>query len=120
AGPLEKLSAPRHMTVRIVAQGGHLGFLGWDGAGGVRWAERCVAEWLLHDGYLCGKSTEGRPCRASSSSSTTTPSCTGTSCWKRALSCGRGDLPGRRSRRRPLPPPTCSSTALPTWTTRDR
>jgi predicted alpha/beta-fold hydrolase len=45
--PLEVLAAPSHVTVHVTEHGGHLGFLGWDGAGGVRWAERRVAEWVL-------------------------------------------------------------------------
>jgi predicted alpha/beta-fold hydrolase len=40
------LRLSRHVEVRILDRGGHLGFLGWDGKGGVRWAERRVAEWL--------------------------------------------------------------------------
>lgn len=44
--PFEALQAPGHVTVRIVRHGGHLGFLGWDGAGGIRWAERRVLEWV--------------------------------------------------------------------------
>ena len=31
--PFEELKAPGHVTVRILRHGGHLGFLGWDGAG---------------------------------------------------------------------------------------
>lgn len=46
-GPLEKLVAPPHVRVRVVARGGHLGFLGRDGTGGLRWAERQVAHWVL-------------------------------------------------------------------------
>jgi predicted alpha/beta-fold hydrolase len=44
AEPMETLQAPGHITVRILPSGGHLGFLGWDGAGGIRWAERRVVE----------------------------------------------------------------------------
>jgi hypothetical protein len=44
--PLEGLSVPAHVEVRIVARGGHLGFLGRDGAGGIRWAERRIADWV--------------------------------------------------------------------------
>ena len=44
--PFEALKPPAHVEVRIVPRGGHLGFLGWDGAGGVRWAERVVADWV--------------------------------------------------------------------------
>jgi uncharacterized protein len=43
----ENLPRPAHIQVSILAQGGHLGFLGWDGAGGIRWAERRVADWVL-------------------------------------------------------------------------
>jgi uncharacterized protein len=32
--------------VRITDHGGHLGFLGADGSGGIRWAERRIADWL--------------------------------------------------------------------------
>jgi predicted alpha/beta-fold hydrolase len=46
-GPFEELKAPPNVAVRILPHGGHLGFLGWDGAGGIRWAERRLAEWLL-------------------------------------------------------------------------
>jgi predicted alpha/beta-fold hydrolase len=42
----EALTVPAHVEVQITARGGHLGFLGWDGAGGVRWAERRVVEWV--------------------------------------------------------------------------
>jgi predicted alpha/beta-fold hydrolase len=45
--PFEELKAPPHVTVRILARGGHVGFLGRDGAGGFRWAERYAVEWLL-------------------------------------------------------------------------
>ena len=47
AEPFERLAAPVHVDVRIVPCGGHLGFLGLDGAGGIRWAEQSVASWLL-------------------------------------------------------------------------
>jgi predicted alpha/beta-fold hydrolase len=47
--PFEKLTAPAHVDVRILERGGHLGFLGWDGAGGIRWAERRLVEWLHAD-----------------------------------------------------------------------
>ena len=36
--PFKALKAPDHVTVRIYPHGGHLGFLGWDGSGGFRWA----------------------------------------------------------------------------------
>lgn len=45
--PLEELRLPPHVELRVVEHGGHLGFVGSDGAGGLRWAERRVVEWLL-------------------------------------------------------------------------
>lgn len=45
--PFEDLKAPPNILVRIVHHGGHLGFLGWDGGGGIRWAERRIVEWML-------------------------------------------------------------------------
>jgi predicted alpha/beta-fold hydrolase len=45
--PLKKLIGHANLNVHLVRQGGHLGFLGPDGAGGVRWGERRVAEWIL-------------------------------------------------------------------------
>jgi predicted alpha/beta-fold hydrolase len=46
AAPFEALPALPHLEVHIAPGGGHLGFLGRDGAGGIRWAERRVADWL--------------------------------------------------------------------------
>lgn len=43
---LEKSTVPSHVQVEIVQGGGHLGFLGWDGAGGIHWAERRIVEWV--------------------------------------------------------------------------
>jgi hypothetical protein len=43
--PFETLKVAR-ISIQIVPKGGHLGFLGWDGAGGIHWAERHVAEWV--------------------------------------------------------------------------
>lgn len=34
------------INVNIEPQGGHLGFLGWDGNGGVRWGEQFLVSWL--------------------------------------------------------------------------
>ncbi|HTU94059.1 MAG TPA: alpha/beta fold hydrolase [Gemmataceae bacterium] len=45
--PFEELKVPSHILVRIVNHGGHIGFLGWDGCGGFRWAERRIVEWML-------------------------------------------------------------------------
>jgi predicted alpha/beta-fold hydrolase len=44
--PFERLTKPRHVEVRITDHGGHVGFLGWDGAGGICWGERQVVDWL--------------------------------------------------------------------------
>jgi uncharacterized protein len=44
--PFDNLRLPDHMQVRILHCGGHLGFVGPDGAGGIRWAERRVVEWV--------------------------------------------------------------------------
>jgi predicted alpha/beta-fold hydrolase len=46
AEPFEAL--PRHslVEVQVVPRGGHLGFVGPDGAGGIRWAEQRVAAWI--------------------------------------------------------------------------
>jgi predicted alpha/beta-fold hydrolase len=48
-GPFERLRAPAHVEVRLVERGGHLGFLGRDGAGGIRWAERTAADWVARE-----------------------------------------------------------------------
>ncbi len=45
--PFEQLKTPPHVLVRVVPHGGHIGFLGWDGVGGFRWAERRIVEWTL-------------------------------------------------------------------------
>ena len=45
--PFEHLKVPPHILVHLVPHGGHIGFLGWDGAGGIRWAERRMVEWIL-------------------------------------------------------------------------
>jgi predicted alpha/beta-fold hydrolase len=44
--PFEKLTTLPNVEVNVTQRGGHLGFLGWDGAGGFRWAERRVVEWI--------------------------------------------------------------------------
>jgi predicted alpha/beta-fold hydrolase len=46
--PFEELAPPPQVAVQVLPHGGHLGFVGWDGSGGIRWAERRVVEWLLH------------------------------------------------------------------------
>ncbi|MBL8798790.1 MAG: alpha/beta fold hydrolase [Planctomycetia bacterium] len=45
--PFEALRLPTNVELRILQHGGHLGFLGWDGVGGIRWAERQVVDWLV-------------------------------------------------------------------------
>ncbi|HZT78696.1 MAG TPA: alpha/beta fold hydrolase, partial [Gemmataceae bacterium] len=47
AEPFLELRAPAHVEVRLAERGGHLGFLGPDGAGGFRWAERTAADWIV-------------------------------------------------------------------------
>lgn len=46
AEPFEAVAVPEHVRINILPRGGHIGFLGWDGAGGIRWAERSIAAWL--------------------------------------------------------------------------
>jgi predicted alpha/beta-fold hydrolase len=45
--PFEELPRVSSLRVAILDRGGHVGFIGRDGAGGIRWAERRVAEWVL-------------------------------------------------------------------------
>jgi predicted alpha/beta-fold hydrolase len=45
--PFENLAAPPHIHIEIQDHGGHLGFLGRDGNGGIRWAEQRIVSWLL-------------------------------------------------------------------------
>jgi predicted alpha/beta-fold hydrolase len=44
--PFEELRLPAQVELRILSHGGHIGFLGWDGAGGIRWAERRLVDWV--------------------------------------------------------------------------
>jgi predicted alpha/beta-fold hydrolase len=37
----------KHLEVEMADRGGHMGFLGADGSGGIRWAERRVEAWLF-------------------------------------------------------------------------
>jgi predicted alpha/beta-fold hydrolase len=46
--PFENLHAASQVEVQISRWGGHLGFLGPDGRGGIRWAETRVVDWLEH------------------------------------------------------------------------
>ena len=48
--PLESLPHRAPLQVRITTHGGHLGFIGPDGVGGFRWAERQVADWVARQG----------------------------------------------------------------------
>jgi predicted alpha/beta-fold hydrolase len=50
--PFEELKPPENVSVRILPYGGHIGFVGWDGAGGVRWAESRVADWVAKEGRV--------------------------------------------------------------------
>jgi predicted alpha/beta-fold hydrolase len=45
--PFEAVRLPDAVTLVIRRHGGHLGFVGWDGAGGLRWADRRTISWLL-------------------------------------------------------------------------
>jgi predicted alpha/beta-fold hydrolase len=47
AEPFEEFRPPPAVERHVLPHGGHLGFLGWDGSGGCRWAERRVVDWLL-------------------------------------------------------------------------
>jgi predicted alpha/beta-fold hydrolase len=47
--PIESLPRTDYITVQIQQYGGHLGFLGWDGKGGVRWAERRIVDWVMRE-----------------------------------------------------------------------
>ena len=45
--PYDALRVPANVEVRITEKGGHIGFIGADGAGGWRWGERYIVEWFL-------------------------------------------------------------------------
>jgi predicted alpha/beta-fold hydrolase len=47
AEPFETATMSAHVVLRIVSQGGHIGFVGPDGAGGIRWGERRMVDWVL-------------------------------------------------------------------------
>lgn len=51
--PFLELKPSKAVTLEIAAHGGHLGFLGWDGAGGLRWAETRVVAWALQQAASC-------------------------------------------------------------------
>ncbi len=44
--PFETIESSGAIQVHVSDRGGHLGFLGRDGAGGIRWAERRIIEWI--------------------------------------------------------------------------
>jgi hypothetical protein len=44
--PFEELRVADNVEVRITPYGGHVGYVGWDGTGGIRWGERRLVEWL--------------------------------------------------------------------------
>jgi hypothetical protein len=44
--PFEELRPSPMVQVRILERGGHVGFIGWDGGGGIRWAEHHLVQWL--------------------------------------------------------------------------
>lgn len=45
--PFRHLNLPGNIEMHLIPKGGHLGFLGRDGTGGIRWAERQLANWVL-------------------------------------------------------------------------
>ncbi len=45
--PLAGLQGHAHIQVDLVPKGGHLGFLGSDGAGGIRWGEQRTSAWIF-------------------------------------------------------------------------
>ncbi len=49
AGPIEGLRCPPDVEVHLTDHGGHVGYLGADGAGGFCWGERAVVRWLLDE-----------------------------------------------------------------------
>jgi uncharacterized protein len=44
--PFEEVDAPPNVEIHITPHGGHVGFIGDDGAGGIRWAETQLVHWL--------------------------------------------------------------------------
>jgi uncharacterized protein len=50
--PYEALPRRPAHHIHVADYGGHLGFLGDDGAGGIRWAERRVADWVVRLRFL--------------------------------------------------------------------
>ena len=54
-----ELPAMPNVTLQLVTRGGHLGFLGSDGRGGIRWAETQVIDWLVRKAREAGGRDEG-------------------------------------------------------------
>jgi predicted alpha/beta-fold hydrolase len=46
--PFDALQKREPVEVHISAHGGHMGFLGADGNGGIRWAESRIVDWLIN------------------------------------------------------------------------
>ena len=46
--PLLQAASPPGVIIDVMKHGGHMGFLGGDGQGGIRWAEARVVRWALH------------------------------------------------------------------------
>src|SRR5262249_19118663 len=44
--PFERMRLPSNVEVQLAPAGGHVGFVGFSGDGEVRWAERCIVDWL--------------------------------------------------------------------------
>lgn len=55
--PFEEVAPGPGVTIDITPHGGHLGFLGGDGAGGIRWAETRVVAWALEQLGDCQRAT---------------------------------------------------------------
>jgi len=47
AGSFDEAQPGPRTTIELARHGGHLGFLGGDGHGGIRWAEARITRWLL-------------------------------------------------------------------------
>jgi predicted alpha/beta-fold hydrolase len=45
--PFEETRMSEQVSLRILERGGHIGFIGPDGAGGVRWGERRLVDWSV-------------------------------------------------------------------------
>jgi predicted alpha/beta-fold hydrolase len=60
--PFETIPETPNLEIHIVDHGGHLGFLGLDGEGGIRWGERQVVDWLLKQvARIVGRSQQDVP-----------------------------------------------------------